>query len=116
MNYYIYFNLHKHLFSVKNSKTKLVEYWTDSLTLENVQFKVSESGRNRVLKELRKNVHAYAIGQISNKSTKKCKIPISYNPYKSNKFIRTDTNESIEKAKLLSMKIVDNKPILRAYL
>ena len=68
--YFVYYNLHKHLFSCKNKKTGLVnkDLYSTSLKLSNCQFKVSEAGRQRVLKEKRKNVHAGIVGNILDES------------------------------------------------
>ena len=83
--YFCYRNLHKEgvVYSLKNIKTNLVEKWLDFVFLTNVEFKVSFSGRQRVLIEKRKNVHAGVIGtliepsEISGISFVKCR----YNPY-----------------------------------
>ena len=61
---FVYFNLHKKLFSVKDHATGLVVGHTDMIALENATFKVSEAGRQRVLREQRKNVHAGVIGKV----------------------------------------------------
>ncbi len=55
--YYVYRNLHKGGYSVRRYGHVL--YVADSLWLQGVDFKVSEAGRQRVLREKRKNVHAY---------------------------------------------------------
>lgn len=63
MRVFVYRNLHKNCLSVKNVKTGLVIARVDSITLKNVKFKVSAKGRERVLKEKRKNVHAGVEGE-----------------------------------------------------
>ena len=53
------------------------------LCLKNVTFKVSEAGRQRVLKQKKKNVHAFVEGTVCDWSSLK-KIPsteVTYNPY-----------------------------------
>lgn len=55
---YVYRNLHKQCWSVRDCKTKRVVAHLDCLTLRNAKFKVSEAGRQRVLREKKKNVHA----------------------------------------------------------
>lgn len=62
----VYFNLHKHCFSVVSlekgdSYGKVVAHVSE-IMLSEVKFKVSEAGRQRVLREKRKNVHAYCVG------------------------------------------------------
>jgi hypothetical protein len=57
--YYIYWNLHKDCYSVRY-KGKVIGHY-DSLVAANVRFRVSEKGRQRVLAECRKNVHAFVV-------------------------------------------------------
>lgn len=56
---YIYRNLHRGDFSVKYRG--LVHDRISIAIAENVTFKVSEAGRQEVLRTGRKNVHAYAV-------------------------------------------------------
>ena len=63
---------------------------TNELILWNVEFKVSKSGRARVIKEQRKNVHAYAKGMISQITHEEDLIfnkKIIYDPYLSENFL-----------------------------
>lgn len=92
----IYKNLHNGLFSVKQNG--LVVAHVESFCMDSVSFKVSEAGRQRVLKEKKKNVHAYIIGKIFDINKLNVKTDffaslvanqsIRYNPYKSNCFYR----------------------------
>lgn len=86
--YYIYRNLRTGGFSVKY-KGKVV-YRDHSLCGVKVEFKVSELGRQRVIKEKSKNVHAYAACVdfgLDGCSLDVDRLPvISYNPYKSKYF------------------------------
>ncbi len=55
-----YFNLHKQVFSVKQGRNPVEHFnW---LLLRNCSFLVRESGRQRVLMEKRKGVHAFVKG------------------------------------------------------
>lgn len=79
---------------------------TNELILWNVEFKVYKSGRARVIKQQRKNVHAYAKGMISKDTHEEDLIfdkKIIYNPYLSENFLCED--EIINKA--LSVKFTD---------
>ena len=60
----VYYNLHKKCFSVKDYRTGLVIGHTNRVVLEDATFKVSEAGRQRVIREQKKNVHAYVIGTL----------------------------------------------------
>ena len=86
--YYIYRNLHTGGFSVKY-RGRVVAH-LDKFTAVNATFKVNEKGRQRVIKEKAKNVHAYIVtdaipiddcieGKIGYKE-------ITYNPYTDNSF------------------------------
>ena len=71
--------------------------------LSNVVFKVNENGRKRVLRERRKNVHAFAIGTLVGKrgcmgqdcNGKDFGIRVHYNPYGYGKFMCMSTSPPI---------------------
>ena len=86
----VYWNLRKKTWSIRSKKTRKVVGYSDHVILTGVKFVVSESGRQRVITEKRKNVHAWAEGtMLTNVS---CTVlghdfkQISYNPYKSGNF------------------------------
>ena len=62
----IYRNLHKKCFSIRKNG-KVVDYLYDDqeLHLVDVKFRVQPSGRERVRREKKKNVHAYVKGTIA---------------------------------------------------
>ena len=81
----VYFNLHKKCFSILQNG--LVVGHTDSIALRDVTFKVSQAGRNRVLKERRKNVHAFVTGYLDCFADERFyDVKIVYNPYKYDSF------------------------------
>lgn len=94
---YIYRNLHKNKFSIRYKG--IVQTHAHYLTAYKCEFKVNEAGRQRVLKEKRKNVHAFVSTEsyylqegeldLSNKRE------VYYNPYKHDQFILKDTREVI---------------------
>ena len=94
----VYKNLHNGKFSIKQNN--LVVGYCDNIILDNVTFKVSEVGRQLVIKTGHKNVHAYIVGyiNISNASNLLSSLKItenmqlSYNPYKHNYFYFKSTN------------------------
>lgn len=109
----IYRNLHKKLYSVQekvNGRWKVVEH-TNDINLINVTFKVSEAGRQRVIKEKRKNVHAAMIGErfpfIPNSPVYRDEV--TYNPYKSPHFMVKSQDKPLDKAKYVQ--IVNGKVI-----
>jgi hypothetical protein len=103
----VYKNLHKDAFSVRDAKTKKVIAHVDEIDFINVTFKVSEAGRQRVLKERRKNVHAFVCGSVF-RGENLSVDPVRYNPYESGTF----TNQSgmpitgAYKAKLIDGRIL----------
>ena len=86
----VYWNLHKKVFSVRARSGEhrgcLIAH-VDEFTLVNATFAVSEAGRRRVLAEQRKNVHAFVRGEWA-KPTDQPMLPVTYNPYKYETFVR----------------------------
>ena len=109
----IYFNLHKKLFSVQekvNGSWKVVEH-VKEIYLHNVTFKVSEAGRQRVLREKRKNVHAFMLGERWPFIPKAFvyRDEVSYNPYVGPNFMVKTERKPLDYAKYVT--IVDNKVV-----
>lgn len=73
MKVFVYFNLHKKLFSIKalegSNKGRVIAH-SSSVSLKDASCKVSEAGRQRVIKEKRKNVHAGVVGTLLEKPNK----------------------------------------------
>lgn len=100
----VYYNLHKHTFSIQTKTPKgwRVTDYADSLNLTDVEFRVSEAGRRRVLKEGRKNVHAFVIGTLTDEELDTT-IDVSYNPYKAGYFFRKDNGEPVTRAQKVTL-------------
>lgn len=100
MKVFVYRNLHKNCWSVKCLKTRRVVAHVDSIVLRGAMGKVSQAGRERVLREKRKNVHAGILGHWDKSGTVEnlsgLSRPITYNPYKYSSFVYSDTCEPIE--------------------
>lgn len=110
----VYYNLHKHTFSVRY-EGKVVLH-ADYLKLKDVTFKVREGGRQQVINTKQKNVHAFVIGTVEDY----IKYPatstltahgdlVTYNPYKYNSFVIKNTEEPIYKASEVEMVNINNK-------
>lgn len=87
---FIYRNLHKNCWSIRDVKSRLVIGHATSLTLKECTFKVSETGRKRVVREGRKNVHAGVQGlliSVGDDLFEAGKPAIKYNPYKNKSFM-----------------------------
>ena len=76
----VYWNLHKNIWSIMK-KGKVIGH-RDTILLKDVRFIVSQAGRNRVLKEKKKNVHAFAEGIVIDNYEYNRLDQITYNPYK----------------------------------
>jgi hypothetical protein len=106
---FVYFNLHKKVFSVKDVKTGLVVAHTETIALEDVTFKVSEAGRQRVLKEQRKNVHAGVRGKYTGTlTTNQLGREATYNPYKFSSFVDKSSEEPLKEARVVHL---ENKKV-----
>jgi len=111
----VYYNLHKKTFSVQY-KGRVILY-ADYVKLGNVEFRVREGGKEKVRQEMRKNVHAFVIGDLLDYCQYPCEnMPpetndkvITYNPYKYDSFVKKDTEEPIFNANEIDMINTKNK-------
>lgn len=73
----------------------------DELFLVNAEFIVRDSGRKRVKKSGRKNVHAWVRGEIAMlvKPEKGRMHQVTYNPRKNKQFVRVKTGKPITEAR-----------------
>lgn len=88
----VYRNLHNGRLSVMQNG--LVVAHVDSIVLVMPTFKVNQAGRERVIREQKKNVHAFVSGFVEEVNTVKQTIDmreITYNPYKFKRFVFKDT-------------------------
>ena len=98
---FIYRNLHKKCWSVKDWKTKLVIAHLDELILSDCEFKVSEAGRQRVLKEKKKNVHAGVLGYITTDCINCFWQQVTYNPHRMESFRLIADNTPVYNSELV---------------
>jgi len=124
MKVFVYFNLHKKMWSVKAlegpQKGRVIAR-TFHVALRDVRPRVSQAGRERVLREKRKNVHAGLVGQMTD-----WKLPeydrllpeteITYNPYKSGNFYyRQEPDSSYNGSDFAELLVRDGKAKVFAY-
>jgi hypothetical protein len=111
---YIYWNLHKDCFSVRY-RGKVIAH-IKGATVFNAEFRVSEAGRQRVLAEKRKNVHAFVACErfISNDGDHGIGAPITYNPYKYQTFVKHGTEEPVTTAQFVSLLTLKGRPLILA--
>ena len=116
---FVYFNLHKKCFSIKaleGERKGLVIAHRDLVILTKCKFKVSEAGRQRVLREKRKNVHAGVTGLWGASATgiiepaefsflEMLGRGVTYNPYRYDSFVIKATEQSVDVADVVGMKV-----------
>lgn len=93
----VYFNLHKKLWSIRKPHGRIIGH-SCYCKLHSVEFVVQPAGRDRVIREGRKNVHAFVRGVlVTDEQTKNPKrwLPITYNPYKFDHFYNKNTLKPI---------------------
>jgi hypothetical protein len=116
---HVYKNLHKSCWSVRQSG--IVVLHTNYICLRDCQLRVGVKGRERVLREKRKNVHAYVCGFFCNpKETYAGKLPfawdvVEYNPYKYKSFVIKSTGEPCKVAKYVDLMIDDDSPVMAQF-
>jgi hypothetical protein len=102
--YFVYWNLHKKCWSMKNKKTGIVDGHANTVVLHGCTLKVSATGRDRVRQEKRKNVHAGIIGepidikpcdQFGDELPVESRKELLYNPYKYDGFVLAEKPSSI---------------------
>ena len=120
---FVYFNLHRKVWSIKAlegpNKGRVIAH-SSMVEMSDCSFKVSEAGRQRVLAEKRKNVHAGVVGVVRtigenmdtlSRSAMRREAnwvrhgghpayePITYNPYKFSTFVRRSTETPVTSAR-----------------
>ena len=99
----VYRNLHKNCWSVRDTKTGRVVDHVPYICIKDAKLVVRPAGRAKVLKDQRKNVHAFIRGTAalvkelneSHNLQYQHWTQISYNPYKHDSFIYTDSETPI---------------------
>ena len=97
----VYFNLHKKTLSVRHKGIVIAH--SDYVKIGNPKFVVSEAGRQRVLREKRKNVHAFVRGELLSTVNNSNEVldnhsTITYNPYKYTSFVNKSNELPIHTA------------------
>tara|TARA_Y100000004_G_scaffold158276_2_gene184471 strand:- start:2934 stop:3338 length:405 start_codon:yes stop_codon:yes gene_type:complete len=112
----VYYNVHKKCLSIRDTKTNKVVKHTHAVRVKGgqdfykrVNFVVQPSGRKRVLKQKKKNVHAFVRGMVDLSKTpsleeRKLRKPktvgrVKYNPYKYETFVDAKTEKEAHYAK-----------------
>jgi len=110
----VYFNLHKHVFSVRQCSTGRVILHSAKVHIRDPEFVVRKSGRDRVLREGKKNVHAFVRGNITvfddfDPDYLDYSL-VSYNPYKFDTFVDVHDTTPVRTAKRAVLEVRQVKP------
>lgn len=108
----VYWNFHRKCFSVQVNGRVVAR--ATHVTLWCPSFRVGKAGRARVLREGRKNVHAYIVGEVVY-AWSYGKGPFDdglavYNPYEHETFVDKATGRTLTKAWLAQCKVIDGRP------
>ena len=106
-----HWNVHKKLFSVQDYNTRRV---------------IDRGGRERVIKEGRKNVHAFVVGYRPSVFTAeewdvyyiqgKTWRDVTYNPYKNTTFVYKDTGEPVgNDMTMVKLMTKEGRPLIKVY-
>ena len=113
----IYWNLHKKCFSVRRKGVVIAH--GDSFSIRQPEFVVRPAGHAKVLKEKRKNVHAFVRGILYETDTShmECDTTVSYNPYKGAYFYDKSTGDPITDGVVAYLRVdKENKPWIHTIL
>lgn len=107
---FVYWNLNRKLWSIKAlrgpNRGRVIQHLQE-ITLKNCIFKVSERGRQTVIAQKVKNVHAGVVGYMNSDEIFKNaiqSIDVTYNPYKFSSFVnKNNTQEPVITAKIVKM-------------
>lgn len=96
----VYRNLRKNNFSIRDAKTRRVIAYGTDIILSNIRMCVQKGGRERVIREKWKNIHAFVSGTYEGNNYVDLKDweVIYYNPYTTDTFINKSTGEPIFRA------------------
>ena len=111
----VYFNLHKRMFSVRalegERKGRVIDH-VHECAVKGARFVVSQAGRERVLREQKKNVHAYVRGGLVEDSGDYIKTMaklandaetlrhVRYDPYRFSSFVDGVTLQPVHEAEV----------------
>ncbi|AMQ66828.1 hypothetical protein SEA_SHAM4_88 [Mycobacterium phage Sham4] len=117
MRVFVYYNLHRHLWSVKAlegpDKGRVIG-WHPVVVLRGVEGKVSEAGRQRVIRTRKKSVHAGLVGEwITDGSAmiRGTARKVTYNPYLYETFVYEDDKTPFQGA---DVAVLANKTVYAA--
>ena len=114
---FVYFNLHKKVWSVKDVATQRVVAHLHTLAMFNAMPKVSEAGRQRVIRERKKYVHAGFEGYVDLSDPDMYGDlvygrAVTYNPYKHEGFVYRDTENYLDKEAQYTVAFLSDRNVI----
>lgn len=112
---YVYWNLHKNLYSVRQGAR--VRRHASRVQLRDVRFSVGEAGRQRVLREHAKNVHAGMRGRdgdLEPAFQTRGWRRVTYDPYRYDHFVTVSDERPVVGASAVVGVVVDGRARLYA--
>ena len=104
----VYWNLHKKCWSIRHAHGKLIadRPHRNYLEVQDVTWVVQQGGRERVLREGKKNVHAFARGTLietkgfphHKRQGRGSAVAVTYNPYKYDTFMCRSTYPGVNES------------------
>lgn len=112
----VYWNLHRDCFSFQSTESGRVIAHYDVCTLSDAKLVVRKAGNEKVRREGKKNVHAFAVGRIADRDSFEAgvlkpirsKRAVTYNPYKYTTFVDKWTKKPVRESRLIIMASTDN--------
>ena len=92
-----YYNIRKEVVSVRDTSRKVIQH-QPRVILKDGDFRVSEPGRERVLEQECKNVHAMVYGYWQETCPVECSVAVRYNPYEDPFFKTVEDGDPVEEA------------------
>lgn len=108
----VYRNLNNGKLSLRgvDVHNRLVVDHTDRVLLTNCEFKVSESGRQKVIENNRKNVHATVRGEVREFESTTLDTELTYNPFKFESFVTRDEHTPVHTAEKVCIDVSGEYP------
>ena len=124
----VYWNLSRNCWSIRDVATGRIHAHADKVSVTNAQFVVQPAGRKRVLRERKKNVHAFVRGELAVFSSEGIEgewlaatprqwDAVTYNPYQDESFMRLEKGQRVGPIKwspFVEMGITLDKPTVFA--
>lgn len=101
-----YWNLHKKKWSLQDRRTGRVFTHVTAITIADGKFVVRPAGQAKVRREGKKNVHAFAVGDVSLRNgfrKTQDSRRVKYNPYVDDTFVFEDTGEPVTEAYIITL-------------